>query len=82
MEIIELKISKKQFTYINKLMYNTEAKNRYIIENIIRDKYILSPDVHFSTYNDSLNCYLFFEGEEKDTDKIKIFDINDIISND
>ena len=81
MEIIELKITKKQFAYINRMMYNTEVKNKYIRDNIICNKYLLAPDVYFSTYCDSLNYYLFFEGEEIPSGKYKIFDVTKIIPN-
>ncbi len=81
MEIVEIKITRKQYITINRLIYNPEEKNKYIVENIISDKYELSPDVHFSTYYYKDNYFLFFDGEKKPSNKWKIFDVKQLIEN-
>lgn len=70
MNLVEIKISKSQFDIINNLRYDLKRKRDYIIKEIITNRYKISEDVTFITYQDSRHYYLVFEGEKVDMGKI------------
>ena len=74
--MIEVKITKEQFDYINSVRYKNEKKFQYI-SNILGDRYEYNSDTVFITYADTYNYYLVFEGSKKPSNKIQPSRITD-----
>ena len=68
----EVKVDKKQFDKINELRYNLKQKYDYISTKVIPNKYTISEDTVFFTYqNFNHDYYLCFDAEEIPNGKIK-----------
>lgn len=68
----EIKISEDQYNKIEKLRYDVSAKYKYVINNILYDKYNVNENTVFFAYKDSRHFYLVFEGEIISNGKIPI----------
>lgn len=67
----EVKITKKQFDRINELQYELKKKYDYISTTVIPNKYVISEETVFFTYQDKVAFYLCFDGEEIPNGKFK-----------